>query len=56
MSQYYMFRVDYLDDRMRKSRSVEVEAKDESEAYDLACEDYYFGKLLSIDCLYEIQK
>ena len=50
----YLYEVSYTDSREGDLRRVEIIASDEGEALDEAMEDYYFGKLVDLDELYEI--
>ena len=52
----YLYEVSYLDSRDSHLRTTEVIAESEGEAFELASEDdYYFGRLVSIDQQYEIE-
>lgn len=50
----YLFEVRYSDSRQGDLRVVEVEATDEGDAFNQASEDYYFGRLISIDKWHEV--
>lgn len=54
-TQKYLYEILYLDSRDSHSRIMQVVAEDTTDALRQAYEDdYYFGELISIDELYEV--